>query len=173
MCCPLYAYSVSESIYSKKCLSIRYRNKLSTHLDGGDALFCPSHLEVHVSEVVLEAGDVSEHLVLTDVLLFWVFARLHARHQAHRHAAHARLQRHACVHQRHARGAHRGHAAAAVGLENLAVGACGEGELVGKNWVDGLFGQGAVADLAPVCSAAYTRYLVDSVAGELVKRHRI
>ena len=33
---------------------------LQVHLDGGDAFFAPDDLEVHVPEVVLEAGDVGQ-----------------------------------------------------------------------------------------------------------------
>src|SRR6185436_11779371 len=50
---------------------------LDVHLQGGDALAGPRHLEVHVAVVVLGAGDVGEHgeaLPLLD--------------QAHGHAGH-------------------------------------------------------------------------------------
>ena len=81
---------------------------LDVHLQGGDALVGARDLEVHVAEVVLGALDVGQD----DVVV-----ALHD--QAHRDAGDRRLDRHAGVHQRERRAAHRGHRRRAVGLEHL------------------------------------------------------
>ena len=65
-------------------------------------------LEVHVAEVVLDAGDVGEDDVVVALL-----------DQAHRDARDRRLDRHARVHQRQRRAADRGHRRRAVGLEDV------------------------------------------------------
>ena len=65
-------------------------------------------LEVHVAEVVLDAGDVGEDGVVVALL-----------DQAHRDARDRRLDRHARVHQRQRGAADRGHRRRAVGLEDV------------------------------------------------------
>ena len=81
---------------------------LDVHLEGGDALLGAGDLEVHVAEVVLDAGDVGEHDVVVALL-----------DQAHGDAGHRRLDRHAGVHQRQGRAADGGHRRGAVGLEDV------------------------------------------------------
>src|SRR5829696_6362234 len=81
---------------------------LDVHLKGGDALGGAGDLEVHVAQVVLDAGDVGEHHVVLTLL-----------DEAHRHTGHRRLQRHAGVHQRERRAADRRHRARAVRLEDV------------------------------------------------------
>src|SRR4051794_24957732 len=81
---------------------------LDVHLQGGDALRRAGDLEVHVAEVILDAGDVGEDGVVVALL-----------DQAHRDARDRRLDRHARLHQRQRGAAHRGHRGRPVGLEDV------------------------------------------------------
>src|SRR5215212_3802007 len=76
---------------------------LDVHLQRGDAALGAGDLEVHVAEVVLDAGDVGEDGVVVTLL-----------DEAHGDARDRRLERHARVHQRQRRAAHRGHRRRAV-----------------------------------------------------------
>src|SRR3954469_10844561 len=71
---------------------------LDVHLQRGDAAIGAGDLEVHVAEVVLDAGDVGEDGVVVPLL-----------DEAHGDAGDGPLERHARVHQRQRRAAHRGH----------------------------------------------------------------
>src|SRR5215211_5368523 len=97
----------------------RHARDLDVHLEGGDAVGGPGDLEVHVAQVVLHARNVGEHDVVVALL-----------DEAHGHAPHRRLDRHAGVHQRQARAADRGHRARAVRLEDVRHDADRVGELV-------------------------------------------
>ena len=81
---------------------------LDVHLKGGDPVGGAGDLEVHVAEVVLDAGDVGEHHVVVALL-----------DQAHRDPGHGARHRHAGGHQRHRRGAHRAHRRGPVRLQRL------------------------------------------------------
>ena len=81
---------------------------LDVHLQGGDPVRGAGDLEVHVAEVVLDAGDVGEDDVVIALL-----------DQAHRHAGDGSADRHAGGLQRHRGGADRAHRGGAVGLERL------------------------------------------------------
>ena len=73
------------------------------HLQRGDAVFGAGDLEVHVAEMIFVAENVREHGV---ALVF--------QDQAHGDARRRPLQRHAGVHQRERRTAHRRHRGRAV-----------------------------------------------------------
>src|SRR5215211_849159 len=81
---------------------------LDVHLERGDPTFGAGDLEVHVAEVILDAGDVGQHDVVFTLL-----------DQAHGDARHRALDRHPGVHEREARAAHRGHRRRAVRLEDV------------------------------------------------------
>src|SRR5215218_622291 len=81
---------------------------LDVHLQGGDSIARAGDLEVHVAEVILDAGDVGEHDVVVALL-----------DQPHRHASDGGGDRHAGRHQRHRGSAHGAHRRRAVGLERL------------------------------------------------------
>src|SRR5258707_14012171 len=76
---------------------------LYVHLQRRDAAIGAGDLEVHVAEVILDAGDVGQHDVV--VALF---------DQAHRDPRDGALDRHARVHQRQRGATHRGHRGGAV-----------------------------------------------------------
>src|SRR5829696_5973939 len=81
---------------------------LDVHLERGDPTLGAGDLEVHVAEVILDAGDVGQHDVVFTLL-----------DQAHGDARHRALDRHPGVHEREARAAHRGHRRRAVRLEDV------------------------------------------------------
>ena len=81
---------------------------LDVHLQRRDAAIGAGDLEVHVAEVILVAEDVGQHGEAVAFL-----------DEAHRDARDVRLGRHAGVHQREARAAHRRHRRAAVRLGDL------------------------------------------------------
>ena len=81
---------------------------LDVHLEGGDPLLGPGDLEVHVAQVVLDAGDVGEHDVVVALL-----------DQTHRDAGDRRGDRDARGLQGHRGGADRAHRGGAVGLERV------------------------------------------------------
>src|SRR5215472_10391677 len=98
-------------------------------------------LDVHLTEVILVAEDVGEDLVARAL-----------EHQAHRHARHRRLDRHAGVHQRERRTAHARHGARAVRFEDLRHYAdhVREGGHVGHHGVHAAPRKIPVADLTPL-----------------------
>ena len=102
-------------------------------------------LEVHVAQVVFHALDVGQDAVALAFL-----------DQAHGHAGHRGLDRHAGVHQRQGRAADRGHRGGAVGGQHLRDQAQGVGELSIRrdDREQGALGQGAVPDLAAGLSRA-------------------
>ena len=136
---------------------------LDVHLQRGDALGRAGDLEVHVAVVIFGAGDVGEDRVL---------ARLLVEDQAHRHARHRRLDRHAGVHHRQRAAAHRRHRRAAVRLEDVGHDANGVGELVlfGDDRRERALGQRAVADLAPA-GAAQELHFAHRERREVVVEH--
>src|SRR4051812_19203594 len=81
---------------------------LDVHLEGGDAVLGAGDLEVHVAEVVLDAGDVGEDGVVVALL-----------DEPHRDARDRLADRHAGVHQGQRGAAHRRHRRRAVGLEDV------------------------------------------------------
>ncbi len=87
---------------------LRHAGDLDVHLQGGDPVPRPGHLEVHVTEVVLGALDVREDDVVVALL-----------DEAHRDTRHGRHDRHARVHERERRAAHGAHRRRAVRLERL------------------------------------------------------
>ena len=117
---------------------------LDVHLERGDAVLRAGDLEVHVAEVVLDAGDVGQDRVVVALL-----------DQAHRDAGDRRLQRHARVHQRHRGAADRGHRRGAVGLEDVRHDADRVGErLLRRDHRDQrALGERAVADVAALRAA--------------------
>ena len=122
---------------------------LDVHLQRGHAGFGARHLEVHIAEVILVTEDVGQHRELAAVL-----------DQAHRHAGHVRLDRHARIHQRQAAAADRGHRRGAIGLGDLGDHAQRVAELLlGRQHRDQrALGQTAVADLAPLGRADAARF---------------
>jgi len=71
---------------------------LDVHLQGSDALGGASDFEIHIAKVIFHALDVGQDLVAS--VLF---------DQSHGDASYRRLDRHAGIHQRQGRAAHRGH----------------------------------------------------------------
>src|ERR1019366_1523697 len=90
---------------------------LDVHLQGGDAVARARHLEVHVAEVVLDAGDVGEHDVVVTLL-----------DQPHGDAGYRLLDLHAGVHEREGGAADAGHGRGTVALEDLGHQTDGVGE---------------------------------------------
>src|SRR5437660_839549 len=86
---------------------VRQALDLDVHLQRGDPLARPGHLEVHVPEHVLDALDVGHHRKLA-----------FARHQTHRDARDGGLDRHAGVHQGQRRTANRSHRSRSVGAQD-------------------------------------------------------
>ena len=122
----------------------RHARDLDVHLQGGDALLGAGDLEVHVAEVVLDAGDVGEDGVVVALL-----------DEAHGHARDRPLERHARVHQRQRGAAHRGHRRRAVGLEDVRHDADRVGELLLRrdHRDQRALGERAVADVAALRAA--------------------
>src|SRR5215208_748173 len=131
---------------------------LDVHLQRGDAALRAGDLEVHVAEVVLDAGDVGEHDVVVALL-----------DQAHRDAGHRTLERHARVHQRQRGAAHRGHRRGAVGLEDVGHDADRVGELLRRrdHRDQRALGERAVADVTAL-GAAHEAGLADGERREVV-----
>ena len=117
---------------------------LDVHLERGDPVLRAGDLEVHVAEVVLDAGDVGEDGVVVALL-----------DEAHGHAGDRGLQRHARVHQRQRGAAHRRHRRGAVGLEDVRHDADRVGEvLLRRDHRDQrALGERAVADVAALRAA--------------------
>ena len=122
----------------------RHAGDLDVHLQGGDALGGAGDLEVHVAQVVLHARDVGEDDVVVALL-----------DEAHGHAGHRRLDRHAGVHQRERGAAHRRHRGRAVGLEDVRDHADRVGELVDRrdHRHERPLGERAVPDVTPLRAA--------------------
>src|SRR5436190_14290905 len=131
---------------------------LDVHLQGGDAVRGAGDLEVHVAEVVLDAGDVGEDGVVVALL-----------DQAHRDARDRRLDRNARVHQRQRRSADRRHRRRAVGLEDVRHDANRVGELLDRrdHRHQGPLGQRAVTDVTPL-GAAHEARLAHAEGREVV-----
>ena len=139
---------------------------LEVGLHGGDAVARAGDLEVHVAEVVFQAGDVGEDAVVLGRVVV-------LRDQAHRHAGHRRLDRHTGVHQRHAAGTNAGLRGAAVGLpSDFGDHTDRVGELVlgRQHGLEGALTEGAVAELA-TAGAAHAPHFTDRVGREVVVVH--
>ncbi len=131
---------------------------LDVHLQRGDAALGAGDLEVHVAEMILVAEDVGEDreaLLLLD--------------QAHGDAGGRPLERHAGVHQRERRAAHRRHRRRAVGLHDLGHDPQRVGELVVRRQhrMDGPPRELAVTDFAPA-GCADAAGLADREGREIV-----
>ena len=131
---------------------------LDVHLERGDALGGAGDLEVHVAEVVLDAGDVGEHDVVVALL-----------DETHRGAGHRSADLHAGVHEAERAAADAGHGGRAVALEDLAhdTDRVGEVDLAREDRQQGALGEGAVADVAAL-GAAHEAGLADRVRREVV-----
>ena len=118
------------------------------HLHGGDAIHGTGDLEVHLAERIFEALDVGEDAsasVLED--------------QAHRDAADMLAQRHAGIHERQRRGAHRSHRRRTVALKGLGDQSQGIGECVWRRQHrdERSLCQKSVADFAPAWTSHWPR----------------
>ena len=113
---------------------------LGVELESRDEVRGARDLEVHVAEGVLGPKDVGEGDVPVAVV-----------YESHGDARHGCLDRHAGVHERHARATHRRHRGGAVGGEHLRHQPDRVRELVEARHdrQQRLLGEGAVADLAP------------------------
>src|SRR5690348_10196045 len=140
---------------------LRDARDLDVHLERGDALPRAGDLEVHVAQVVLRALDVGEDDVVVALL-----------HEAHRDAADRRLDRHAGVHERQRRAAHRAHRRRAVRLERLGDDADRVRELVRArdDRLERPLCKRAVTDVTPL-RAAHEARLPDRVRREVVVVH--
>ena len=136
---------------------------LDVHLQGGDAVFGTTDLEVHVAVVVFVAEDVGEDGV---AIAF--------HDQTHGDTGNRGLDRHTGGHQRQRAAADGGHRRRAVRLEDVGDEADGVGPLFGR-WQDllhGALGQGAVADLAATWAWTTTTF-ADREAGEVVVQDKV
>src|ERR1700682_2898169 len=117
---------------------------LDVHLQRGYPPLGAGDLEVHVSKVVLHAGDVGEDDVVLPLL-----------DQAHGDPGDGTLDRHAGVHQRQGRPAHRGHRRRSVGLEDVRDHADRVRELLDRRDHRGerALGQRTVTDVTPLDAA--------------------
>src|SRR5581483_521629 len=140
---------------------LRDAGDLDVHLERGDAVTRTGDLEVHVTEVVLGALDVGQDHVVVALL-----------DEAHRDAAHRCGDRHARVHQRERRAAHRAHRRRAVRLERLRDDADRVGEVVrGRDdRPQRTLRQRTVADVAAL-RAAHEAGLAHRVRREVVVVH--
>ena len=131
---------------------------LDVHLQGGDPVRGAGDLEVHVAEVVLDAGDVGEDDVVVALL-----------DQPHGHAGDRCADRHARGLQGHRGGADRAHRGGAVGLQRLGDDPDHVGEVlfVGDRRDQGPLGERAVADVAAL-GAAHEAGLPDREGREVV-----
>src|SRR4051794_7255964 len=121
---------------------------LDVHLQRGDAVRGAGDLEVHVAQVVLDAGDVGQDRVVVALL-----------DQAHGDAGDRPLERHAGVHEAERRAADRRHRGRAVGLQDVRHDAdrVREGFLVGDHRDQRALGECAVADVAALGAAHEAR----------------
>src|SRR5260221_1015864 len=115
------------------------RGDLDVHLQRGHAARRPGDLEIHVAEMVLVAENVGEHGETVRLL-----------DQPHGDAGDRRLERHAGIHQRERRAAHRRHRRRAVRLGDLRddTDRVGEALLGREQRTHGAPGELAMADLA-------------------------
>src|SRR5438309_4259864 len=118
----------------------RDARNLDVHLERRDPLLRSGDLEVHIAVVVLAAQDVGQDPEFVAFL-----------DEPHRDAGDVGLDRHARVHERERRAAHRRHRGRPVGLEDVRHDAdrVREVRLRRKHRLDGTFGEGAVADVPP------------------------
>src|SRR4051812_12833187 len=121
---------------------------LDVHLERGDAVLRAGDLEVHVTEMVLDARDVGEHDVVVALL-----------DQAHCDTGHRALDRHARLHQREARATHRRHRRRAVRLEDVRHDANRVREVLARRHDrhESTLGERAMADVAALRAAEATR----------------
>src|SRR5829696_6866316 len=131
---------------------------LDVHLERGDPTLGAGDLEVHVAEVILDAGDVGQHDVVLALL-----------DEAHGNARHRALDRHAGIHEREARAAHRGHRRRAVRLEDVGDHAQRVRELLlrGHDRHERALGERSVTDVAALRTAHEAR-LADRERREVV-----
>ncbi len=117
---------------------------LDVHLQGRDALGRPGDLEVHVAQMVLDAGDVGEDDVVVALL-----------DQSHRHAGDRRGDRHARGLQRHRGRADGAHRRGPVRLQRVGDDADHVRELllVGNRGLERPLGERAVTDVAALRAA--------------------
>src|SRR5213083_2312329 len=136
---------------------------LDVHLERGDPLLRPGHLEVHVAVVVLAAHDVGQD---PDLVAFL--------DESHRDAGHGGLQRDTSVHEGHGGAAYGGHGRRPVGLEDVRDDPDGvrEGFLGRQHGLDSAMGEGAVTDLASARSAEPLD-LARGEGGEVVVEHEV
>ena len=131
---------------------------LDVHLQGGDAVRGAGDLEVHVAEVILDAGDVGQDDEVVALL-----------DQAHRDAGDRARDGHAGGHQGHRRSADGAHRRGAVGLERLGDHPHHVGEvlLARDRGNQSALGERAVADVAAL-RAAHEARLPDRERREVV-----
>src|SRR5581483_5951849 len=134
---------------------------LDVHLQRGHALRGARHFEIHIAEVIFVPENVGEH---GEAVVFF--------DETHRHARHGRRHRHAGVHEREARAAHRRHRARAVrfgdfGHDSNYVRIRAH---VGQNRLNAALGETPVSDLAAL-RAADAAGLADRVRREVVVQH--
>ena len=134
---------------------------LHVHLQRGDALAAAGDLEVHVAEVVFQAGNVGQD---RDVIV--------ALDQAHGDAGDGGADRYAGVHHREHGGADAGHGGAAVGGEHLGDDADGVGEFLEgrQDRLHGALAEHAVADRA-AAGVAHAARLAGREGREVVVVH--
>ena len=138
--------------------------QLRVHLDGVDALPRASHLEVHVTQEVLDGLHVHEGVVVVNVLV----------DEADGDSGHRGLDGHTGVHQRKAAGAGAGHRGGGVAAKHLRHQANRVGKLIvgGQDGLDSLGCQEAVADLASSRRAQSAR-LSHAEGREVVVVHEV
>src|SRR5215211_6758948 len=131
---------------------------LDVHLQGCDPIGRAGDLEVHVAEVILDAGDVREHDM--------VFALLD---QSHGHTGHRARHGHASGHQGHRGRANRAHRGRPVGLKRLRdhPDHVREVLLAGDRRDERSLGEGPVTDVAAL-RATHEARLPDRVRREVV-----
>src|SRR5215217_764235 len=117
---------------------------LDVHLQGGDSVFGAGDLEIHVAEVILDAGDVGEHDMVVALL-----------DQPHGHAGDRARHGHARGHQSHRGRANRAHRGRSVGLQRLRDDPDHVREvlLAGDRRDERSLGEGPMADVAALWAA--------------------
>ena len=136
----------------------RKAGDLHVHLQGRDAIFCSSHLEVHITEEVLDSLDVSEDANLSIFL-----------DQAHGGSADWSLQWNTCIHEGQGAAADRAHRGGPIGAEDFAHHPehVREGVLGRQYWNDGAFSEGTMAYLTAPGRSHWT-CLANGIGGEVV-----
>ena len=132
---------------------------LDVHLQGGDAVPCSGHLEVHVADRVLFSEDVGQDDE----------PAIRFADQAHRRAGNRRLDRHARVHQGERRAARGGHRCRAVGGQALRHESDDIGELImaRQDRDERPLGQIAMPDITPA-GPAHRLVLARGIRWEVV-----